>query len=35
MDVSFPPMEYFETAGARTPVGFDVDLVTAIAKEWA
>jgi polar amino acid transport system substrate-binding protein len=34
MDVSFPPMEYFETAGARTPVGFDVDLVTAIAKQW-
>jgi polar amino acid transport system substrate-binding protein len=34
MDVSFPPMEYFESAGARTPVGFDVDLVSAIAKEW-
>ncbi len=34
MDVSFPPMEYFETAGARTPVGFDVDLISAIAKQW-
>jgi polar amino acid transport system substrate-binding protein len=34
MDVSFPPMEYFESAGARTPVGFDVDLITAIAKQW-
>jgi polar amino acid transport system substrate-binding protein len=34
MDVSFPPMEYFESAGSRKPVGFDVDLVTAIAKQW-
>ena len=34
MDVSFPPMEYFENAGARTPVGFDVDLISAIAKQW-
>jgi polar amino acid transport system substrate-binding protein len=34
MDVSFPPMEYFESAGARTPVGFDVDLISAIAKQW-
>jgi polar amino acid transport system substrate-binding protein len=34
MDVSFPPMEYFESAGSREPVGFDVDLVSAIAKEW-
>jgi polar amino acid transport system substrate-binding protein len=34
MDVSFPPMEYFEGAGSREPVGFDVDLVTAIAKQW-
>ena len=34
MDVSFPPMEFFESAGARTPVGFDVDLITAIAKQW-
>jgi polar amino acid transport system substrate-binding protein len=34
MDVSFPPMEYFESAGSRTPVGFDVDLISAIAKQW-
>jgi polar amino acid transport system substrate-binding protein len=34
MDVSFPPMEYFESAGSRKPVGFDVDLITAIAKQW-
>jgi polar amino acid transport system substrate-binding protein len=34
MDVSFPPMEYFESAGSRKPVGFDVDLVSAIAKQW-
>jgi polar amino acid transport system substrate-binding protein len=34
MDVSFPPMEYFESAGSRKPVGFDVDLISAIAKEW-
>jgi polar amino acid transport system substrate-binding protein len=34
MDVSFPPMEYFESAGARKPVGFDVDLISAIAKQW-
>jgi polar amino acid transport system substrate-binding protein len=34
MDVSFPPMEYFQTAGIRTPVGCDVDLVSAIAKQW-
>jgi polar amino acid transport system substrate-binding protein len=34
MDVSFPPMEYFESAGSRKPVGFDVDLVSAIAKHW-
>jgi polar amino acid transport system substrate-binding protein len=34
MDVSFPPMEYFESAGSRKPVGFDVDLISAIAKQW-
>jgi polar amino acid transport system substrate-binding protein len=34
MDVSFPPMEYYESAGSRTPVGFDVDLISAIAKQW-
>jgi polar amino acid transport system substrate-binding protein len=34
MDVSFPPMEYFDSAGSRTPVGFDVDLISAIAKQW-
>lgn len=34
MDVSFPPMEYYAGAGTRTPSGFDVDLVTAIAKQW-
>jgi polar amino acid transport system substrate-binding protein len=27
-------MEYFESAGSRTPVGFDVDLISAIAKQW-
>jgi ABC-type amino acid transport substrate-binding protein len=34
MDVSFPPMEYYASAGSRTPAGFDVDLVSAIAKGW-
>lgn len=34
MDVSFPPMEYYATAGSRKPTGFDVDLVSAIAKRW-
>ena len=34
MDVSFPPMEYYAAAGTRTPSGFDVDLVSAIAKQW-
>jgi polar amino acid transport system substrate-binding protein len=34
MDVSFPPMEYFESAGSREPAGFDVDLISAIAKQW-
>ena len=34
MDVSFPPMEYYASAGNRTPAGFDVDMIKAIAKQW-
>jgi polar amino acid transport system substrate-binding protein len=34
MDISFPPMEYFATPGSTKPIGFDVDLATAVAKLW-
>jgi polar amino acid transport system substrate-binding protein len=31
-DTTFPPMEYETTSGK--PIGFDVDLANAIAKQW-
>jgi polar amino acid transport system substrate-binding protein len=34
MDISFPPMEYFEDADAQNPVGFDVDIVRSVAERW-
>jgi polar amino acid transport system substrate-binding protein len=33
-DPSFPPMEYFKVSGDKEPVGFDVDLMRALAKNW-
>lgn len=33
-DASFPPMEYFEKSGDKSPIGFDVDLMNAIAANW-
>jgi polar amino acid transport system substrate-binding protein len=33
-DATFPPMEFFEKTGDKTPTGFDVDLMQALAKEW-
>lgn len=32
VDPSFPPMEFFETAEATAPVGFDIDLVDQIGE---
>jgi polar amino acid transport system substrate-binding protein len=32
MDVSFPPMEFYEGSDTKQPIGFDVDLMTAVAK---
>jgi polar amino acid transport system substrate-binding protein len=32
MDVSFPPMEFYGGANTKQPVGFDVDLMTAVAR---
>jgi len=31
MDVSFPPMEFYEGADTKKPIGFDVDLMSAVA----
>ena len=33
-DASFPPMEYFEKSGDKSPVGFDVDFMNEIAAGW-
>ncbi|HEX5844585.1 MAG TPA: transporter substrate-binding domain-containing protein [Pseudomonas sp.] len=33
-DPTYPPMEFFEQAGAKEPSGFDTDLVRALAKHW-
>jgi polar amino acid transport system substrate-binding protein len=33
MDVSFPPMEYFES-GSKAPTGFDVATMKAVADAW-
>src|SRR5438445_2887093 len=30
----FPPMQYYENPGAETLVGFEVDVVDAIARQW-
>lgn len=34
LDPTFPPMEYMENADARQPIGFDVDVITALAETW-
>ena len=34
MDISFPPMEYYAKPGSTKPIGFDVDLASAVAKLW-
>ena len=34
MDPTFPPMEFFKTASASQPTGFDVDLATQVATLW-
>jgi polar amino acid transport system substrate-binding protein len=31
MDVSFPPMEFYQGANTKQPIGFDVDLMNAVA----
>lgn len=33
-DATFPPMEFFESAGNAEPVGFDIDLAKALATHW-
>lgn len=33
-DPSFPPMEFYETPGAESPVGFDMDLAAQLAEMW-
>jgi len=33
-DATFPPMEFFEKTGDKTPTGFDIDLMQALAKHW-
>lgn len=33
-DATFPPMEFFESAGNAEPVGFDIDLAKALAGHW-
>jgi polar amino acid transport system substrate-binding protein len=32
VDPSFPPMEYYESADSKTPIGFDIDLMTEVGK---
>jgi polar amino acid transport system substrate-binding protein len=34
VDPSFPPMEFFEDQNATEPIGFDIDLINAIAARW-
>jgi polar amino acid transport system substrate-binding protein len=34
VDVSYPVAEYYESGNQSEPVGFDIDLVKAIAKRW-
>lgn len=33
-DATFPPMEFFESAGNANAVGFDIDLSKALAEKW-
>ncbi|GMB79312.1 ABC transporter substrate-binding protein [Shinella zoogloeoides] len=33
-DATFPPMEFFEKAGDKTAVGYDIDVAEALAKHW-
>jgi polar amino acid transport system substrate-binding protein len=32
IDPSFPPMEYYESADSKTPIGFDIDLMAEVGK---
>lgn len=34
LDPTFPPMEYMESPDAKQPVGFDVDVISALADVW-
>lgn len=33
-DATFPPMEFFEKADDKNPVGYDIDVAEALAKHW-
>jgi polar amino acid transport system substrate-binding protein len=33
-DPTFAPMEFFQHPGDKLPVGFDIDVATALAKRW-
>jgi polar amino acid transport system substrate-binding protein len=33
-DPTYPPMEMYAKPGDKTPVGFDIDLANALAKDW-
>ncbi len=33
-DASYPPMEFYRAPGERDPVGFDMDMASALAKGW-
>ncbi|MDF2374566.1 MAG: transporter substrate-binding domain-containing protein [Rhizobiaceae bacterium] len=34
IDPTFPPLEFMESTEAERPVGFDVDMLDALAEEW-
>ncbi|MBZ0262858.1 MAG: transporter substrate-binding domain-containing protein [Hyphomicrobiales bacterium] len=34
VDPTFPPMEYMESTESKEPVGFDIDLITALSGAW-
>ncbi|MBL8895217.1 MAG: transporter substrate-binding domain-containing protein [Rhizobiales bacterium] len=34
VDPTFPPMEYMESTEAKEPVGFDIDVISALAERW-
>lgn len=33
-DSTFPPLEFFEVAGAQQPTGFDIELAEALGNHW-